>query len=83
MEELEPYMRISAEDLTSSVRATANMPELNPDFPEESITTRVKSEAELLEEFSKIQALNQTLSQTKPQNENHFMPLRFFPRNKQ
>ena len=83
VEELEPYMRISAEDLTSSVRATANMPELNPDFPEESITTRVKSEAELLEEFSKIQALNQTLSQTKPQNENHFMPLRFFPRNKQ
>lgn len=58
VEELEPYMRICTDDLERSVLAYANKPELNPDLLEASTCSKVKSEKELLDEFSKMRSLN-------------------------
>jgi hypothetical protein len=58
IEQLEPYIRISTEELTENIRRTSNLPELNPEWEGVVVEKSKKSPHEILAEAATFQHLS-------------------------
>jgi site-specific recombinase XerD len=58
VEQLDPYIRISTEELTETIRRTSNLPQLNPEWEEVVCEKSKKSPHEILAEAAAFQHLS-------------------------